>query len=368
MAAEMNTLDSVLCDFGRLLVLWLVPERGWVNVDAGSEVDKPLSMGAKKRRTEGETKATGVAVVGRTEENGGDVKAAKVLRYCLTEGEGLLAITACSASSNKTGEKVATRGGYRCVVALAVGGTKSTAEAAPLPQSAAELVVLSSTGKEDRHCRCMENVGGVAAKKSGDVTKLQIGVKPKELGIPTKAYYAVEEVKENATQKSQVFVHVPSEIAAHEVEEIGVEHLLRDVKDTTISTLATELNDAEAVRSSLVTSQHQATTLELRLWFVAVGIVEAACGLRRDNEVRWAPLLPINLDDGGIFPCSPAASLWQHQVKTSGFYVPSLSLSSSRFRGSIAATKAARRWRANAAVEVDELLLSVQYAKQSSSG
>ncbi|TKY56839.1 26S proteasome non-ATPase regulatory subunit 7-like A [Spatholobus suberectus] len=56
-----------------------------------------------------------------------------------------------------------------------------------------------------------------------------------------KAYYAVEEVKQNATQKSQkVFVHVPSEIAAHEVEEIGVEHLLRDVKDTTISTLATE--------------------------------------------------------------------------------------------------------------------------------
>ncbi|KAK7855010.1 26s proteasome non-atpase regulatory subunit 7 like protein a [Quercus suber] len=66
---------------------------------------------------------------------------------------------------------------------------------------------------------------------------------PKELGIPTKAYYDVEEVKENATQKSQkVFVHVPSEIAAHEVEEIGVEHLLRDVKDTTISTLANEVS------------------------------------------------------------------------------------------------------------------------------
>uniref|UniRef100_A0A2P2LP19 MPN domain-containing protein n=1 Tax=Rhizophora mucronata TaxID=61149 RepID=A0A2P2LP19_RHIMU len=69
-----------------------------------------------------------------------------------------------------------------------------------------------------------------------------IDVRPKELGIPSKAYYDVEEVKENATQKSQkVFVHVPSEIAAHEVEEIGVEHLLRDVKDTTISTLATEV-------------------------------------------------------------------------------------------------------------------------------
>ncbi|KAF5750854.1 26S proteasome non-ATPase regulatory subunit 7 A-like [Tripterygium wilfordii] len=69
-----------------------------------------------------------------------------------------------------------------------------------------------------------------------------IDVQPKELGIPTKAYFDVEEVKENATQKSQkVFVHVLSEIAAHEVEEIGVEHLLRDVKDTTISTLATEV-------------------------------------------------------------------------------------------------------------------------------
>ncbi|KAG5042382.1 hypothetical protein JHK87_006297 [Glycine soja] len=69
-----------------------------------------------------------------------------------------------------------------------------------------------------------------------------INVEPKELGIPTKAYYVVEEVKENATQKSQkVFVHVPFEIAAHEVEEI-VQHLLRDVKDTTISTLATEVS------------------------------------------------------------------------------------------------------------------------------
>ncbi|KAM0830497.1 hypothetical protein ACQ4PT_066168 [Festuca glaucescens] len=79
-----------------------------------------------------------------------------------------------------------------------------------------------------------------------------IDVQPKELGIPTKAYYAVEEVKENATQKSQiVFVHVPSENAAHEVEEIGVEHLLRDVKDTTISTLATKVSSKLAALKGL---------------------------------------------------------------------------------------------------------------------
>lgn len=69
-----------------------------------------------------------------------------------------------------------------------------------------------------------------------------IDVQPRELGIPTKAYYAVEGVKVDATKKSQkAFVHVASEIGAYEAEEIGVEHLLRDVKDATISTLATEV-------------------------------------------------------------------------------------------------------------------------------
>ncbi|RZB42133.1 26S proteasome non-ATPase regulatory subunit 7-like B [Glycine soja] len=83
-----------------------------------------------------------------------------------------------------------------------------------------------------------------------------IDVEPKELGIPRKTYYVVEEVKEyskkltyslfcvhNATQKSQkVFVHVPSEITTNEVEEILVEHLLRYVKDTTISILVTKVS------------------------------------------------------------------------------------------------------------------------------
>jgi len=39
------------------------------------------------------------------------------------------------------------------------------------------------------------------------------------------------------------FHHVPAIIGALEAEEVGVEHLLRDVKDTNISTLATQIND-----------------------------------------------------------------------------------------------------------------------------
>jgi 26S proteasome regulatory subunit N8 len=64
-----------------------------------------------------------------------------------------------------------------------------------------------------------------------------IDVKPKLLGIPTEAYHAVEEIREGA-QQTWTFKHVPSEISASESEEVGVEHLLRDVKDMTISTLA----------------------------------------------------------------------------------------------------------------------------------
>eukprot|EP00959_Pyramimonas_sp_CCMP1952_P373863 7829583-Pyramimonas_sp.AAC.2 len=59
-----------------------------------------------------------------------------------------------------------------------------------------------------------------------------VDVQPKELGIPTKTYFCIDEVREDCTQKAQkTFMHVQSEIDAYEAEEIGVEHLLRDVKD-----------------------------------------------------------------------------------------------------------------------------------------
>jgi len=71
-----------------------------------------------------------------------------------------------------------------------------------------------------------------------------IDVQPKEdLELPTKGYVAIEEVKEDGTEAPKLaFQHISSEIGALEAEEVGVEHLLRDVKDTSISTLATQLS------------------------------------------------------------------------------------------------------------------------------
>jgi 26S proteasome regulatory subunit N8 len=58
-----------------------------------------------------------------------------------------------------------------------------------------------------------------------------IDVQPKEVGVPTDAYFAVEEM----------FVHTPSIIEAEEAEEIGVEHLLRDIRDVAVGTLSTRI-------------------------------------------------------------------------------------------------------------------------------
>ena len=54
---------------------------------------------------------------------------------------------------------------------------------------------------------------------------------------------AVEEVHDDGTPTTKTFEHVPSEIGAEEAEEVGVEHLLRDIKDTTVGTLSQKITN-----------------------------------------------------------------------------------------------------------------------------
>lgn len=70
-----------------------------------------------------------------------------------------------------------------------------------------------------------------------------IDAKPKDLGLPTEAYIAVEEVHDDGSPTSKTFEHVPSEIGAEEAEEVGVEHLLRDIKDTTAGSLSQKITN-----------------------------------------------------------------------------------------------------------------------------
>ncbi|VDD74502.1 unnamed protein product [Mesocestoides corti] len=61
-------------------------------------------------------------------------------------------------------------------------------------------------------------------------------------GIPTEAYIAVEEVHDDGTSTTKTFDHLLSEIGAEEAEEVGVEHLLRDIKDSSLGSLSQRID------------------------------------------------------------------------------------------------------------------------------
>ncbi|OLY80374.1 26S proteasome regulatory subunit rpn-8 [Smittium mucronatum] len=68
-----------------------------------------------------------------------------------------------------------------------------------------------------------------------------VNVAQEKIGLPTKAYFAVERIHDDGTATTKNFEHVSSEIGAEEAEEIGVEHLLRDVKGTSLGSLTQRL-------------------------------------------------------------------------------------------------------------------------------
>jgi len=67
-----------------------------------------------------------------------------------------------------------------------------------------------------------------------------IDIRPDRTSLPTTTYKVVEEVstKDGQRQVKLTFAHVPSQMGAEEAEEVGVEHLLRDINDPTVSTVA----------------------------------------------------------------------------------------------------------------------------------
>ncbi|KAH6563302.1 hypothetical protein BASA50_002387 [Batrachochytrium salamandrivorans] len=91
-------------------------------------------------------------------------------------------------------------------------------------------------------------------------TLVIIDVHPSDLTIPTDAYMAVEEIHDDGTAATKTFVHIPSSIEAEESEEIGVEHLLRDIKDTSVSTLSTQITSQINSLKSLHVHLHEIRT------------------------------------------------------------------------------------------------------------
>merc|ERR1712060_738039 len=63
-----------------------------------------------------------------------------------------------------------------------------------------------------------------------------------QIGLPTTAYFTQEEIDQDGNLRRQ-FIHVPTEIGATQAEEVGVEHLLRDIKDASQGTLSKQVSD-----------------------------------------------------------------------------------------------------------------------------
>jgi 26S proteasome regulatory subunit N8 len=109
-----------------------------------------------------------------------------------------------------------------------------------------------------------------------------IDVRPGRESIPTTAYRVVEEVDSNvpaggkggngAAEVRKTFAHVPSLIGAMEAEEVGVEHLLRDINDPTVSTVA---NLVKAKLSGLSTLTEKLVEMKDYLSAVSEGKMKA---------------------------------------------------------------------------------------------
>lgn len=85
-------------------------------------------------------------------------------------------------------------------------------------------------------------INDVFKKYTTNPLLLIVDVQPRKVGIPTDAYYAVDDIKNDGSAAERTFVHVPSLIEAEEAEEIGVEHLLRDIRDQAAGNLSLKVS------------------------------------------------------------------------------------------------------------------------------
>jgi len=71
-----------------------------------------------------------------------------------------------------------------------------------------------------------------------------IDVNPKNaIEIPAQAYISIENAPEERSLSERTFAHVRSEIGAYEAEEVGVEHLLREIRNVAGSTIADQVQN-----------------------------------------------------------------------------------------------------------------------------
>lgn len=83
-------------------------------------------------------------------------------------------------------------------------------------------------------------------------------VKPRDQGLPVHAYALREDPRATPDAPRRAFANLRTEVGATEAEEIGVEHLLRDVKDAASSTLSAKVAGMAAGLTGLASRLREA--------------------------------------------------------------------------------------------------------------
>ncbi|KAL4630263.1 26S proteasome non-ATPase regulatory subunit 7-like [Arapaima gigas] len=65
-----------------------------------------------------------------------------------------------------------------------------------------------------------------------------VDVNPEDFSLPIRAYVSVEEIHDNGNPTTKTFEHMRCIIGAEEAEEVGVEHLLRNIRDRSVGTVS----------------------------------------------------------------------------------------------------------------------------------
>lgn len=89
----------------------------------------------------------------------------------------------------------------------------------------------------------------------------------REFELPTKAFYSVRSVN-NKGMVVRGFKSIPCQVSAYEAEEVGVEHLVREIKDLNMDTLQMKLNNKAA---SLLALERKIATIGKYLEDVIAG-------------------------------------------------------------------------------------------------
>jgi len=100
------------------------------------------------------------------------------------------------------------------------------------------VVGFYSTGPRIRPCDLA--IDALMRKYCADPVFVVVDVRRDVEGLPTQAYVSVDTVVEGR-ETVRTFNHVPCEVGAFEAEEVGVEHMLRDINDPSVSALGADV-------------------------------------------------------------------------------------------------------------------------------